>query len=169
MLPQYYYTVMVKEYMINDCFFHITKLFYFSCKHETNLWKVQQSLTFSRSLKYKHFSSVLLSGEFFDVVLWVEGELIAAPFWSGTFRKSDRNLLNQYEMLFQLPTAELSAACKAEDRRSAETALVPPLLPSLPPNNGGSVLRLATMNLEQGFSVWGGCSRNGISPTADNP
>lgn len=113
---------------------------------------------------------MLLSGEFFDVVLWVEGELIAAPFWSGIFlEKVTEKLLNQYDMVFQLPTAELSAAREAEDRRSAETALVPPLLPSLPPNNGGSVLRLATMNLEQGFSVWGGCSRNGINPTADNP
>lgn len=93
MLPQYYFTAMVKEYMINDCFFHVTKLFCFSCKHETNLWKVQQSLTFSRSLKCKHFSSVLLSGEFFDAVLWVEGELIAAPFGSGIFRKSDRKAL----------------------------------------------------------------------------
>lgn len=95
MLPQYCYTVMVKEYMINDCFFTLLNFFfYFSCKHETNLWKVQQSLTFSRSLKYKRFSSVLLSGEFFDVVLWVEGELIAAPFWSGIFfRKSDRKAL----------------------------------------------------------------------------
>lgn len=41
--------------------------------------------------------------------------------------KVTEKLLNQYDMVFQLPTDELSAAREAEDRQSAETALVPPL------------------------------------------